>query len=264
MVPTAWMYSIQFRFWPPQLLHQHLHPHLTYHLGSRTYPLPPDLHWTNIHTCMTCTDCRIRATSTNKWPHHFVYASLYTTTLVYPLVTTSTLYWIITNTSATYTTRPSCSLLHWLLMFSTYRNFGFWATVCKTVRPMVSDRCLSVLFCPVCLSVTFVHCSQTVVRIKMKLGMQVGPGPGHIVLDGDPAPPHPKGHSLPPIFGPYLLLPNGYTDQDVIWQEAMPCVRWGPSPSSPKRGWSPPPQFFRAISTVAKWLDASRCHLVWM
>jgi len=27
---------------------------------------------TNIHTCMTCTDYRIRATSTNKWPHHFV------------------------------------------------------------------------------------------------------------------------------------------------------------------------------------------------
>ena len=30
----------------------------------------------------------------------------------------------------------------------------FWATVCKTVRPMLSDRCLSV--CPVCLSVCYV------------------------------------------------------------------------------------------------------------
>jgi len=29
--------------------------------------------------------------------------------------------------------------------------------------------------------------------IKMKLGMQVGPG--HIVLDGDPVPPPPKGYS---------------------------------------------------------------------
>jgi len=37
-------YSIQFRFWPLQL-HQHLHLHSTYYLGSRTYPLPPDLHW---------------------------------------------------------------------------------------------------------------------------------------------------------------------------------------------------------------------------
>jgi len=48
---------------------------------------------------------------------------------------------------------------------------------------------LSVL-CPVCLClcVTFVHCGQTLGRIKMKLGMQVGLGPGYIVLDGDPAP----------------------------------------------------------------------------
>jgi len=35
---------------------------------------------------------------------------------------------------------------------------------------------------PVCLSVTVVYCGQTVGRIKMKLGMQVGLGPGHIVL----------------------------------------------------------------------------------
>jgi len=40
--------------------------------------------------------------------------------------------------------------------------------------------CLSVL------SVTLVY-GQTVGWIKMKLGMQAGLGPGHIVLDGDPA-----------------------------------------------------------------------------
>jgi len=44
----------------------------------------------------------------------------------------------------------------------------------------------------ICLSVTFVHFGQTVGRIKMKLGTQVGFGPGHIVLDGDPVP-LPKG-----------------------------------------------------------------------
>ena len=49
-------------------------------------------------------------------------------------------------------------------------NCSFWATVCKTVRPMLSVRCL--LSCSV-LSVTFVHCDQTVARIKMKLGVQV-------------------------------------------------------------------------------------------
>jgi len=58
--------------------------------------------------------------------------------------------------------------------------------------------CLSVLSC---LSVTFVHCGQTVGWIKMKLGVQVGLGPGHNVLDRDPAPPPPKRCS-PPNFRP--------------------------------------------------------------
>jgi len=44
-----------------------------------------------------------------------------------------------------------------------------------------------------------VYCSQTAGWIMMPLGMEVGLGPGHIVLDGDPAP-TPKGHSRP-IFG---------------------------------------------------------------
>ena len=48
----------------------------------------------------------------------------------------------------------------------------------------------------VCLSVTFVHCGQTVGRLKMKLGMQVGLGPGLIVLDGGPSSPSPKGAQL--------------------------------------------------------------------
>jgi len=44
----------------------------------------------------------------------------------------------------------------------------------------------------------------------MKLGMQVGLGPDH-VLDEDPAPP--KGGTAPsPIFGPCPLFPNGWMD----------------------------------------------------
>jgi len=88
----------------------------------------------------------------------------------------------------------------------------FWATVCKTVRPMLSNRCFSVLYCPVCLSVTLVYCGQTVGLIKIKLVVEVGLGPGHIVLDRDPAP-LPK-YSLP-NFGPCLLWPNGWMDQDA-------------------------------------------------
>ena len=57
----------------------------------------------------------------------------------------------------------------------------FWATVGKTVRPRLSDHCLS------CMSATLVRCGETVGWIKMKLGMQVGLSPRH-VLDGDRAP----------------------------------------------------------------------------
>ena len=39
------------------------------------------------------------------------------------------------------------------------------------------------------MSVTLVHCGQTVGSIKMKLDSEVDLGPGHIVLDGDRAPP---------------------------------------------------------------------------
>jgi len=75
-----------------------------------------------------------------------------------------------------------------------------------------------------------VYCGQTVGRIKMKLGTQVDVGLGHIVLDGDPAPPR-KGVQQPPrskftgagfayvriIRGPCLLWPNGWMDQGATW-----------------------------------------------
>jgi len=47
----------------------------------------------------------------------------------------------------------------------------------------------------------------------MKLGMEVFLGLGHIALDGDPAP-LPQMGTAPPIFGPCLLWPNGWMDQD--------------------------------------------------
>ena len=49
----------------------------------------------------------------------------------------------------------------------------------------------------------------------MKLGMQVGLDPSHIVLVGTQLP-SPKV-AQPPIFGPYLLWPNGWMDQDASW-----------------------------------------------
>jgi len=99
---------------------------------------------------------------------------------------------------------------------------------------MLSDRC------PVCpaLSVTLVYCGQTVGRIKMKLGTQVGLGPGHIhiVLHGDP-PPLPERSTAPnfrPISGAAKWLHG--SSQDATWYGGRPrprrlCVRWGPIPS---------------------------------
>jgi len=91
--------------------------------------------------------------------------------------------------------------------------------------------------------------------IKIKLGVEVGLGPGHIVfawdpkvaqppifgpyllwpnagwikmllgyivLDEDPAAPPTTRHSPAPIFCPCLLWPNGWMDQDSTWYEGRP------------------------------------------
>ena len=85
-----------------------------------------------------------------------------------------------------------------------------------------------------------VRCGQTAGWTKMPLGMEVGLGPGDFVLDGDPAPHQKKGHSTPhSIFGPCLLWPNGWMDQDATWYGSIPrptphCVRR--RPISPVKG----------------------------
>jgi len=79
-------------------------------------------------------------------------------------------------------------------MHSAFRLY--WATVCKTVRPMLSER---YPVCPVCLSVTLVYCGQTVGWIKVPLGTEVGLGAGDIVLGGDQASPW-EGAQQPPTF----------------------------------------------------------------
>ena len=88
----------------------------------------------------------------------------------------------------------------------------FWATVCITVRPMLSDRCLSCLsVCPV-LSVMLVYCGQTVGWIKLKLGTEEGIGPGHIVLDVDPAPSLQKGVQRPNFLPMSVVVKRGWMD----------------------------------------------------
>jgi len=90
---------------------------------------------------------------------------------------------------------------------------------------------------------THVSCGQTAVWIKMSLGMEVGLGPGDMVLDGNPAP-QKRGHSSPPpLFGQCLLWPNSWMDQDATLYKGRPrprphCVRWGPN--SLQKGAQPP------------------------
>jgi len=58
----------------------------------------------------------------------------------------------------------------------------------------------------------------------MPLGIEVGLGTSDFVLDGDPAPLPKKGRS-PQIFGPCLLWPNGWMDQDGTWHGTRPQSR---------------------------------------
>jgi len=72
----------------------------------------------------------------------------------------------------------------------------------------------------------------------MPLGGEVRLSPSDIVLDGHPATSPSKREAEPPIFGPFLLWPNGRVDQDATWKGGRPL---------PKRHYvrgdlAPPPQ----------------------
>ena len=105
------------------------------------------------------------------------------------------------------------------LIIVTFANFEGDASILILLfgRPFVKQFTLfyRTVILSVCLSVTLVYCGQTVRWIRMKPGMQVGLGPGHIVLDRDPAPPQERG-TAHQIFSPCLLWPNGWMDQDAI------------------------------------------------
>jgi len=94
--------------------------------------------------------------------------------------------------------------------------------------------------------------------------MEVGLGPGHIVLDGDPAS-RPEGAQPPSqIFGPCML----YVGQAVGWikMKLGMKVGLGPGhivldgdPAPPKLRGTPAPNFW-PMSDVAKPMDGSTCH----
>ena len=123
---------------------------------------------------------------------------------------------------------------------------------------MLSDRCLSVCLSRLSvLSVTLVHCSQTVGRIKMKLSKQVGLGPGHIVLDGDPAPP-PQG-AQPPEFSAHICCA-----QMAAWIKMSLDMELGLCPGDfvldgdpvtfPQKGGAPSPIFGPFLLWLNGWM----------
>jgi len=131
-------------------------------------------------------------------------------------------------------------------------------------RPFVKQfaLCYRTVVCPVlsCLSVTFVHCGQTVGRIKMKLGMQV-PRPWPHCVRWGPSSPSFKEHS-PLQFSAHICC-----GQMTAWIKMSlgmevclvpgDCVRWGPCSPLPKRGAEPPPlPNFRPMFIAANgWMD---------
>jgi len=118
----------------------------------------------------------------------------------------------------------------------------FWATVCKTVRPMLSDSCLSY---PCCLSCLWRWCivAKRLDGSRWNLACRWPRPWPHCVRLG-PRFPSPKGAQPPPIFGPCLLCPNGWMDQDATWYGGRPrpghiVLDGDPATSPPKRGHSP-------------------------
>jgi len=70
----------------------------------------------------------------------------------------------------------------------------------------------------------------------------------------------PKKGTEPPIFGLFLLWPNGWMDQDATWYGGRPqprrhCVRWG----APPKGTAPS---FLPMPILSKRLHISGYHLV--
>jgi len=88
-----------------------------------------------------------------------------------------------------------------------------------------------------------VHFGQTAGWTKVPLGMEVVLGPSDFVFDGDPTTPEKRAHAPHPIFGPCLLWPNGWMDEDTTWYGSRPrprphCVR--PVPAVCKRSTAAP------------------------
>jgi len=98
----------------------------------------------------------------------------------------------------------------------------------------------------------------------MKLGTQVGLGPGHIVLDGDPALPSQNRRQSPQFSA------NVYCGQTAAWIKIPLSMEVGLGPvhivlegtrQLPQKG-AHPPIFGPNLLWPNGWMDQLRCHLV--
>ena len=148
----------------------------------------------------------------------------------------------------------------------------FGATICKTVRPMLLDHCLS---CPVHLSCLWRWCivtNQMLAWIEMKLGTQVDLGLSQTVLDGDPAPLPEKGDRAPQFSAHvYCGQTAGCIRISFATEVGLgpgDIVRWGRS--SPRKGHSLQCSAHVYCNQTAGWIKMplgtkvglSPCHIV--
>ena len=82
----------------------------------------------------------------------------------------------------------------------------------------------------------------------MPLGTEVGLGPGHIVLDGDPAPPHGKMGTVAPLFGQCLLWLYGRPSQQLL------------SSCYGRRVWNRPGHYIFVLWFVSMFIMAALCN----
>jgi len=147
-----------------------------------------------------------------------------------------------------------------LLMKDVYYMLRFCATLCKTVRPMLSDRCLSV--CPVLCDIGVLRPNGWMDQDETWHAGRSRPWPR--CVRWGPSSPFPKrGPSPSPIFGPCLLRPNGWMDRGATWYGGRPrpndiVLNGDPGPAPPK-GHSPQ---FSANVRCGQTADGLRCHLV--
>jgi len=124
--------------------------------------------------------------------------------------------------------------------------------------------CYQSVVCVSFLSVTFVHCGQMVGRIKIKLGMQVGLGPGHIVLGGDPAPLPQRGwspqflaHICCSQMAGWIKMPLG---MEVGLSPGDFVLDGDPTLRSPKMGTEPPSPIFGPFLLRSNGCNTAACN----